>query len=253
MPPAHAASVEAVHRRLVRRADLVLCDSPWERDRLQALDPLRSHCEFLPLGCDFDAFRPGPASRPPRLLFVGDLKERRKRFDRVLAVFRLLVRRFPELRLTVVGNGSEGAGALVPDDLRAAVDLRGYVSEPELRRAYAESRGLLLLSEFEAFGLPVVEALASGTPVYLARQEATEGLFAGWPGVHVCPAEKPAATAEVIARDLARPDAVADVLAARERLRGTFDWPGLASRKWRALAAAWFLRSRASGTAAVVS
>ena len=91
--------------------------------------------------------------------------EPRKRFDRVLDLFGRLRAVRPGLRLVVIGNRSDQAGGLLPEAHRDAIDLRGYVGEAPLRRAYAESRGLVLLSDFEAFGIPILEALASGTPV----------------------------------------------------------------------------------------
>jgi hypothetical protein len=43
----------------------------------------------------------------------------------------------------------------IGEAVRSACELRGYVTEAELQRAYSESVGLLLLSDFEAFGLPI--------------------------------------------------------------------------------------------------
>ena len=231
------------HARVVRRADVVFCDSPWERSKLQSLAAGRENCRFVPLGCDFEAFRAGPIARRPRLLFVGDLMEHRKRFDRVIGVFERLHRERPELRLVVLGNRSDEAGGLIPAALRPACDLRGYVSEEELRQAYAESVGLFLLSDFEAFGLPILEALACGTPVFLGRQEVTVGVFGDYPGAHFCPADDLDATAAIVAETLARgDDAIREALRDRDRLRSAFDWSPLADRKWRALSASWFHR-----------
>jgi glycosyltransferase involved in cell wall biosynthesis len=244
MTPSEAARLESVHRRVLARSDAVFCDSPREKELLQALVPGRNHCIHVPLGCDFRGFRAGNPQRRDQLLFVGDLAEPRKRFDRVLAVFARLIRVRPQLRLIVVGNKSDASRELIPRDLRHAVDLRGYISEEELRRTYAESAGLLLLSDFEAFGIPILEALACGTPVFLSRQEATQSLFEGFRAAHFCPADDPDATADVVARTLARGrHAVAEALADRRRLQAAFDWDVLAHRKWQALAAAWFRRN----------
>jgi glycosyltransferase involved in cell wall biosynthesis len=40
-----------------------------------------------------------------------------------------------------------------------------YLSEPELQRLYRKAKALLIPSLMEGFGIPVLEAMASGTPV----------------------------------------------------------------------------------------
>ncbi len=244
MSPEQARQTETVHQRVLERSDLVLCDSPHEQATLQARVPGRNHCLYLPLGCDFRTFRAGGVTRRNQLVFVGDLAEPRKRFDRVLALFARLIRRRPELRLVVIGNKSDQALEHVPRDLRHAIDLRGYVDETELRRTYAESLGLVLLSDFEAFGIPILEALACGTPVFLHRHATIESLFGTFRGAHFCPGDDPDTTADEVDRALARGRAaIAEAVEDRRRLPGTFDWDTLAFRKWQFLAAAWFRRN----------
>jgi glycosyltransferase involved in cell wall biosynthesis len=243
-----------VHRRTLRRADLVLCDSTAERDALRRLVPDPLTCAYLPLGCDFDLFRPGPDLRREQLLFVGDLAEPRKRFDRVLAAFGPLVRERPTLRLVVIGNRSEAARDRVPLDLRHAVTLRGHVSEEELRRAYAESLGLILLSDFEAFGIPILEALASGTPVFLSEQAELRSLFGPYAGVHFCPVEDPSQTLAIIRSVLTRGShAVVEASRDHPRLRAAFDWDALAARKWERLVTDLRVARRASATGAAAA
>jgi glycosyltransferase involved in cell wall biosynthesis len=243
MTDEQATHIEAVHNRVIDRADLVLCDSPWERRILQMRAGDRDQCVVLPLGCDFEAFTPRPLPRREQLLFVGDFTEPRKRFDRVLALFARLLERRPGLRLVVIGNGSTGLSDQIPSHLRFACELRGYVSETELQTAYGESMGLLLLSDFEAFGLPILEALACGTPAFFSRQQATRSLFRSFPGAHFCPSDDLDRTLQVVMRTLDRGEAsTLEVLADRPRLKGMFDWDVLAESKWRALASAWFRR-----------
>ena len=254
MTPLQAANVAEVHRRVLDRADVVFADSPAERRELQRLAPRRLNCVDVPLGCDFDDFDTGPPERPPQLLFVGDLAEIRKRFDRVVGLFERVLDRRPEYRLVVIGNRSIEAGDRIPTSIRHAVELRGYVDEAALRDAYGSSRALILLSDVEAFGLPILEALASGTPVVLGGLDTTLGLFGDCAGAHFVPLEGPEGTFDVVDRLLGRwREAAADALADRPRLRSIFDWDRLADRKWRALKAAWFRRNASAGPGPAVA
>ena len=66
----------------------------------------------------------------------------------------------PDLRLVLTGGALDGLGEL-PD----WVDRRGLVSSDELRRLYRTAALLAFPSLYEGFGLPSLEAMASGCPV----------------------------------------------------------------------------------------
>jgi glycosyltransferase involved in cell wall biosynthesis len=53
-----------------------------------------------------------------------------------------------------------------------AIHELGYVSDDELPSLYARARVLLMPSLYEGFGLPCLEAMASGTPVVAANRGA---------------------------------------------------------------------------------
>ncbi len=238
-----AYHTDDIHHQMVRRADAVLCVSPWERRVVQAQAHGRNNCHYVANGVTTEAYRPGPLVRKPQLLFVGDLAEPRKRFDRILAIMPRLLDRWPELKLVVIGNGSDKALERIPDELRPSCELRGYVTEPELRRAYAESRAVFLLSDFEAFGIPILEGLVCGTPVFLTDLEVTRSVFGPFRGAKFCPGDDAEATLAIVAQTLERGSAaIRETLDERERLRSAFDWDGLALQKWEAIASAWFTR-----------
>lgn len=244
MTPECAVRTSVVHQSVLERADLVLADSPYERQSLQRLTPARNQVSFLPLGCDFDTYLPGPHHRPAQLLFVGDLAEPRKRFDRVLDLLGRLVADHPGFRLKVIGNRSESACAMIPAALRPSVDLLGYVDESTLRHHYRQSQALVLLSDCEAFGIPILEALACATPVLLTALPTTAGLFGMYRGARFCPADDAEAVADVSRDLLDRAELIhADLIHDRVHLRSRFDWPVLARRKWALLSAAWARRS----------
>jgi glycosyltransferase involved in cell wall biosynthesis len=244
MTPRRAEVIDDTHRRMVRRADVVFCVSPWEVGELQStLAPHQDNCVFTPHGCDLDIFRPGPVERKPQLVFVGDQVEPRKRFDRVLDLYQRLVRHHARLRLVVVGNRSEEVLHRVPEHLRSRVETRGYVTDPELAAIYAESMALVLLSEYEAFGIPILEALACGTPVLLSRIPATRSVFLGLKGTYFCPEDDPMATAEIADRVIRQqPLTIQRALSDRSRIESEFCWHRIADVRATQLRAAWFRR-----------
>lgn len=244
MEPARAVFTEAVHRAVVERADLVLCDTPWERAQVRRLAPRRNNTAFLPLGFDSGQFCAGGAERLKQLVFVGDLAEPRKRFDRVVEVMRRVEADHPDLRLIVVGNKTSGAWDLIPASLRDRVELRGYVTDEQLGEFYARSAATILLSDFEAFGIPILESLACGTPVFLSDLEATSSVFSGLRGARFCPRHDMAATAEIVSGQLARgADAIHEAIGDRLKIEAEFDWDRLAREKWMRMSAAWMRRN----------
>jgi FkbM family methyltransferase len=241
--------VDEVHRSMLTRADVVLCISPWERHalaRITAPEPVM--CAVVPPGCDFRSFQPGARERGNDLLFVGDHREPRKRFDRVVAVLGRLRRTGVDARLHVVGNQSEQAVRNVPPDLAKSIVTIGYVTEERLTRAYRDAALLLLLSDYEAFGLPIIESLASATPVVMANQPAPASLFTADDGVHFVDADDIDAVAELVGNLLAAGPALRDGLIARRSvLAERFDWNSSARKTRDHLLAAWSRAARSRG------
>lgn len=119
-------------------------------------------------------FRPAPvlrdAAEPPddsgslKVLAVGTLQPR-KNLLRLLDALSIVARKIP-VRLRVVGpDGHQGAairrrlGSAVP------TEIVGWVSEEALAAEYQRADVFAYPSIYEGFGLPVIEAMACGTPV----------------------------------------------------------------------------------------
>ncbi len=113
---------------------------------------------------------------PPYVLSVGSLEPGKNR-ARLFRAMRQLRDEGIEYRLAVVGQrawGYEGELALI-DELGMAgrVILPGYVKAEHLPALYAAADAFAFPSLYEGFGLPVLEAMACGTPVLTSRVSAT--------------------------------------------------------------------------------
>ncbi len=111
---------------------------------------------------------PVPEPEPPYLLALG-LFEEKKRFHLLVEMMQYL----PEMKLYLAGFNDNAYGARVKklaDDLRLQQQIHflGTVDEDRKWQLYANSLGLVFPSELEGFGLPVLEAMAMGKPVYLS-------------------------------------------------------------------------------------
>jgi glycosyltransferase involved in cell wall biosynthesis len=98
------------------------------------------------------------------VLAVGTLEPRKNLPRVVLAAERAGV----ELRVV----GARGWGEV-------GVESAGFVSDDELARLYRGAACLVYPSLYEGFGLPVLEAMASGTPVVTSRNGALAELSGG--------------------------------------------------------------------------
>ncbi len=103
----------------------------------------------------------------PFFLFVGK-RSRRRNVSALLDAFARHRARFPAHRLVFVGPGG---GTPLPGTDAGIVD-GGHVSEDVLHGLLSAARALFYPSDYEGFGLPVVEAMACGCPVVTLRNSA---------------------------------------------------------------------------------
>ena len=232
-------------RALERAARIIVVSESTRRDLidLYRVDPAR--VTVVPLGVDGSVFRPADpevvaAVRSrfgidgPYLLYLGGI-EPRKNLPNLLAAFARLT---PQLSLVIAGSGvgwnPEGTDLLgqalagLPDGVRTRVHRTGYVSESEKVALLSGAEAFVYPSLYEGFGLPVLEAMACGTPVVTSNVSSLPEV-AGDAAVLVDPAD-PAAIAEGIDRSLGDVELHLRLVAAGLERAERFSWEETARR-----------------------
>jgi len=220
-PRWHRYSGRAGIAHVARAADRVLAVSEFTKS--EAVELLGVPAERVAvIGNAVDVvFTPeGPAAEGEYVLAVGTL-EPRKNLGRVVEA---AARAGAELRVV----GARGWGG---------VDTAGWlgeVSDEELAALYRGARALVFPSLYEGFGIPVLEAMASGTPVVTSAGGATEEI-AGGAAVLVDPLD-----IDAIATGIDEAAGRRDELRALGLARAeTYTWTAVADsveRVWRELA-----------------
>ncbi|HQZ33634.1 MAG TPA: glycosyltransferase family 1 protein [Ilumatobacteraceae bacterium] len=158
-----------------RRADLVLCCSQATMDDCVAAGIDGERLRLVPLGVEAERADDAEVARVRQryglpddyLLFVGTVEPRKNLKGLVAALAHL-----PEPPLLVVA-GADGWGDIgVSESDR--VRFLGFVASDDLSGLYGGASVFCYPSEREGYGLPVLEAMAQGTPVVTSRGTATE-------------------------------------------------------------------------------
>jgi phosphatidylinositol alpha-mannosyltransferase len=114
----------------------------------------------VPNGVDLTRFRPGERSPQPSVLFVGTYL-RRKRGKLLADAFeREVLPALPDCELWMVCEDAPP---------RPGVKVLGRVTDAELAELYGRAWVFCLPSTYEGFGIPYVEAMASGCPIVATR------------------------------------------------------------------------------------
>jgi glycosyltransferase involved in cell wall biosynthesis len=221
--------------RAARRADAVLVPSAaTKRDAvaLAGIPETRIHVAHwgVPLDLGGTANLPTPAELRATyglpevyVLYVGTI-DRRKDYRTLLgAVCRL----DPEVHLVVAGTIIAGRTDFPDTVARLGLGRRvivlGYVPEPDLPALYRGAAVFVYPSFYEGFGLPVLEAMACGTPVVAYRTTSLPEV-AGDAAILLEPPVAPETLAGAITR-LTRDGDLRRCLVERGLARAaTFDW-----------------------------
>jgi glycosyltransferase involved in cell wall biosynthesis len=193
LPRWHRLYGKAGLRRVVRAADAVVAVSELTKAELvELVGAPPERIRVVPNGVDDVFTQEGPSAEGDYVLAVATL-EPRKNLGRVVEAAQIA-----GVEPRVVGARGWGG-----------VDVPGWIGEipdSELAALYRGARCVVYASIYEGFGLPVLEAMASGTPVVTSRGTAMEEI-AGGAAVLVDPLD-----AESIAQGIAEAETRRDEL-----------------------------------------
>jgi phosphatidylinositol alpha-mannosyltransferase len=167
--------------------------------------------------------------------FIGRYDEPRKGMDVLVAALEDVVPRRPDLEVLVAGRGErEEFLASLPRAVARRVTLLGQVSEPDKARMLrsvdvycAPNTGQ------ESFGIILLEAMASRTPVVASDIEAFRRVLAGGSAGELFRTGDPADLAAALERVLDDPQRRAGLVAAATAAVAPFDWPIIAAEVLR--------------------
>jgi glycosyltransferase involved in cell wall biosynthesis len=153
---------------VLRAATRVIAVSEFTRRELVELVGVREEkIRVVPNAVEDVFTAEGPAAEGDYVLSVGTL-EPRKNLDRLADAARRIG---AELRVV----GARGWGDVRLDGVRWL----GEVPDDELARLYRGARVVAYPSQYEGFGIPILEAMASGAPVVTSAGGATEEVAGG--------------------------------------------------------------------------
>lgn len=168
---------------LLRAARHVLTNSRFTAAEIQRCTGLPAErITVIPLGYDAQHFYTtapvGPIPQQPYLLHVGQAYPH-KNLPRLVEGFAQIAPLYPELRLVLAGKPHRVQTPLLRElvrerGLERRVEFLSYVPYAQLPDLYRGALAFVYPSLWEGFGLPLLEAMACGTPVITSRGSATE-------------------------------------------------------------------------------
>jgi glycosyltransferase involved in cell wall biosynthesis len=239
--------LERLDRALARASRVIAVSQTTRHDLIRLYGVREEVVAVVPHGVDHRVFRPAPPESieqtmrrfgvdGPYLLSLGGLEPRKN----LPSLIRAFARMPPDPDPTLVIAGARTAWnpqgwdslrsalAELPEGIRRRVILTGYLSEQEKVALLSGALALCYPSTYEGFGLPVLEAMACGTPVITSNVSALPEV-AGDAALLVDP-DDVGAIASAMDRIVGDPTLREDLRKAGLARAGEFDWLTTARR-----------------------
>lgn len=172
MHPLHQYSRRYVPRVLLRAARVMAISEATASDAVRFGGIPRSKIDVTPLACDTTHFRPLGLKRQQYFLYLGRYAPY-KNIDSALRGFAKAA--IEGFEFWIAGPPDAGFDELMRefrDRQGLAIRFISYAPYADLPRILNEATALVFPSRYEGFGLPILEAMACGTPVITSNVSA---------------------------------------------------------------------------------
>lgn len=174
-PSSQDPKIVAVQKRRLARvraeADMILADSQTTKeDLIKFLQVDEAKIKVVSLAAS-EEFKPQDEDKTREVLEKYKIKkpyilsvatqEPRKNIQKLLDVFKIIVQERPQVNLILTGKYGWGPGVRTGTN----VIWTGFVPQDDLVAIYSGCRVFVYPSLYEGFGLPILEAMACGSPV----------------------------------------------------------------------------------------
>ncbi len=190
--PLARAYARFMFRRLCKKSAAILTVSEFTKKDLLAFEPRLKEdrvsvtpeaaspaFRVLPDRAEVASFLNAKSIRTPFFLYVGSLKPHKNLPVLIEAAARLKGRKLPHT-LVIVGRADKTSSKILETIQQSAfVQYLGELTDEELVRVYNGADLFVLPSLREGFGLPVVEAMACGTPVCCSNRGSLPEIIGG--------------------------------------------------------------------------
>jgi glycosyltransferase involved in cell wall biosynthesis len=221
---------------LVKRVKKIFTPSEYVRQNVMQRFSIRN-VTVTPNGVDRSVFHPGARQTKFDLpegyaLFVGSL-EPRKNLPALLHAWNKIRDHAGGRWLVIVGRNGPVFRTLALPEQMEKVRFLGYVDDETLAGLYARATVFILPSTDEGFGLPALEAMASGAPVIVSDGGALPEVV-GEAGLIFC-LSKPNALENALMECLNNPNLRCELKEKGLRRAAEFSWQTTAELVWKNL------------------
>ncbi|GEM_PF-5547798 len=179
--PFQAPCLDLMNQHL-QKADVIWANSQFTRsDFLEYFSAEHKNNVYVALHGGGDHFRPscpeqitasltmyGVPEQDPYFVCLATL-EPRKGLSIVIKAFKRLAEKRTDIHLILIGQNGWNCGKILREGAETGrIHLTGFASDQTVAALLTGCHGFLYMSEYEGFGLPVLEAMSCGAPVIAA-------------------------------------------------------------------------------------